>query len=114
LLFVEDDPAIVRSIVPALRACGHLVEISSTCAEGIAALDAGNWTVVILDLGLPDHPGAALVAHARKRSNLVPILITSASGATAVERALELGANGSLPKPYRVAQLLEACEALSQ
>ena len=106
LLLVEDDPQIVRAIAPAFQVSGYGVTIASTGAEAIALLDGSQWDALIVDLGLPDMDGKAVVAHLRARANTPIIVISARNSRSEVEAARNSGANCFLHKPFRTPQLL--------
>jgi DNA-binding response OmpR family regulator len=113
LLFVEDDQAIVRSVVPALTACGVDVGQAASCSTAIAAYRSTEWDIVLLDLGLPDCSGVEFVRHVRAGGGNLPILVTSASQSQAeIDTALAEGGNGFLPKPFEIGVLLKRLRSL--
>lgn len=77
LLLVEDDAAILRSLVPYLEGSGHEVV---TATDGLSAVDsfvALTPDLVILDLNLPELDGFHVCQQIRKVST-IPVIILSA------------------------------------
>ena len=72
LLIVEDDPLIARSLVTALGPLGNTVETFPRLADACAALAHSRFDLVVLDLGLPDGNGLALLAELRELLGLDP------------------------------------------
>ncbi len=105
LLLVEDDPPTRRSVRGSLEAHGYRVDEAGTAREAMRAWEARRPDLLILDLGLPDLDGLAVVQRVRKEA-ATPILILSARG---LERdkvtALEQGADDYVTKPFGMAEL---------
>ena len=106
ILVIEDEPAIRRFLRIALEGQGYRVLEGATAAEGMRLFGHDVPEAIILDLGLPDRDGAALIKDFRQLSQL-PIIIVSARGQ---ERgkidALDAGADDYLTKPFGVGELL--------
>lgn len=106
ILLVDDEVSIQRAVGPLLKSRGYIVESASTGAEAIAAVAARPPDVVVLDLGLPDLDGTEVCARIRKSSD-VPIVVLSARGSeTDKVRALDLGADDYVTKPFGPEELL--------
>lgn len=113
LLIVEDDPLIARSLVTALGPLGNTVETFPRLADACAALAHSRFDLVVLDLGLPDGNGLALLAELRERGDATPVLIlTARDGIDERVRGLDLGADDYLAKPFSVAELEARVRAL--
>ena len=113
VLLVEDDRALCRTLRDALAVEGYAVRTAASLSEGLALLahggahggDAGT-DLVILDLGLPDGDGEALLAALRRRHAL-PVLVISARQAEGQRiRLLDAGADDYLVKPFGIGELL--------
>jgi DNA-binding NtrC family response regulator len=63
VLIVEDDLDLAESYVDLLQARGHDVRLTTTVAESIRQIKQKHPEVIILDLSLPDHSGAALIRY---------------------------------------------------
>lgn len=112
ILVVDDEPNIIGTVVPLLRARGYEVVSATT---GVAALDAvgrDKPDLVVLDLGLPDMDGGAVCRRIRVLSPALPILILSARGAEGDKvNALDAGADDYVTKPFGVQELLARIRA---
>jgi two-component system, OmpR family, KDP operon response regulator KdpE len=73
LVLIEDEPAIIRSLSPALSAENWSVSGCETGAEGLSLIAQEGCDVVLLDLGLPDMDGKEVIARLREWSD-VPII----------------------------------------
>ncbi len=106
LLVVEDDREIRAMMQSSLSVEGFEVQTAVSLSEARAMLQHRTPDVVVLDLGLPDGDGLALVALIRQRHSL-PILIVSARHQEAEKiRLLDAGADDYLTKPFHVGELL--------
>ena len=105
-LVVDDEPAILRFLKPALEANGYELVTATTVAEAIKRIAADAPDIVLLDLGLPDGDGKEVIRRAREWSD-VPIIVLSAREREAEKiEALDLGADDYVNKPFNVGELL--------
>jgi two-component system KDP operon response regulator KdpE len=111
LLLVDDEPQILRALTPALSAGGFEVDTAATGAEAIGKMAADPFDVLILDLGLPDMDGKAVIARIREWSD-APIIVLSARDLESEKiDALDLGADDFVNKPVGVGELLARVRA---
>jgi two-component system KDP operon response regulator KdpE len=107
LLLVEDDPQIVRALVPALEVCGYAVTIALEGGHALAQIDAQGWEAAVIDLGLPDMDGSEVVRHLRARGS-TPVIVISARHSPEDRLACrEAGAAQFLPKPFATPDLID-------
>jgi two-component system KDP operon response regulator KdpE len=105
-LVVDDEPAILRFLKPALEANDYAVTSARTLAEALKRIAGEPPDVVVLDLGLPDGDGKDLIEQVRQWSN-VPIVVLSARDREAEKiEALDLGADDFVNKPFGVGELM--------
>ena len=110
-LVVDDEPAILRFLKPALEANGYELVTAGTVAEAIKRIAADAPDIVLLDLGLPDGDGKDVIRRAREWSD-VPIVVLSAREREAEKiEALDLGADDYVNKPFNVGELLARMRA---
>jgi two-component system KDP operon response regulator KdpE len=106
LLLVEDEASVRRSLRTILVDQGHRVVEAATAAEGIQRATEHNPDLVLLDLGLPDGDGLAVVEALREWS-LAPVIVLSARGQEQDKiEALDAGADDYLIKPFGAGELL--------
>ncbi len=106
ILVIDDEPEIWRAVRAGLTSAGFTVEWAATAAEGLDLVARRHPDLVILDLTLPDRDGIEVCRQLRSWSP-VPILILSVRGSDADKvRALELGADDYLTKPFSLAELI--------
>jgi len=106
VLIVEDDRKILRVFLTSLEAEGYRVADASSGQRAIEEVRTRNPDLILLDLGLPDIDGLALVPTIRAHT-AAPIIVVSAREQDADKvRALDAGANDYLTKPFSVPELL--------
>ena len=111
ILVIDDEPQIHRFLAPALDAAGYEPLRAETGQAGLAAIALQSCDAVILDLGLPDMDGKQVLTRARAFYD-GPILILSARDMEMEKiKALDLGANDYVEKPFRVGELLARLRA---
>jgi len=112
VLLIEDDAAIAGAIVDSLEAVSWDVVREETGQAGLARISAGDWDVILLDLGLPDMDGIEVARRARE-TQTIPIIVISARGEESDRvLALELGADDYLVKPFGMRELLARIRAV--
>jgi two-component system KDP operon response regulator KdpE len=106
LLLIEDEPQMRRFLRTALGANDYRLVEAETAKEGLAQAAARNPDVILLDLGLPDRDGLEVARELREWS-ATPIIVLSARGREEDKvKALDLGADDYLTKPFGVEELL--------
>jgi two-component system KDP operon response regulator KdpE len=111
VLVIEDDANLNRALTATLKAAGYRPVPARTAAEGLRWFSHYAPDVVLLDLGLPDRDGLAVIRELRGRG-ATPILVLSARDAEAVKvEALDLGADDYVAKPFGVDELLARLRA---
>lgn len=111
VLVVDDEPAILRFLKPALEANGYEIEAVGTVNEAVKHIAAKAPDIVVLDLGLPDGDGKTVIRQVREWSR-VPIIVLSARDREAEKiEALDLGADDFVNKPFGVGELMARLRA---
>ncbi|MEV0691918.1 response regulator transcription factor [Streptomyces sp. NPDC050388] len=112
LLVVEANERVSAALRAALEEQGLEAVCASTGRAALELLDRARPDVVLLDLALPDCDGFGLCG-AMRAASAVPILVTTARGDhLSCVRALDLGADDHLVKPYNLAELLARARAV--
>ncbi len=106
ILIVEDEAALRRFLVPTLQAQGHQVLQATTGAEGRLMARTHNPDLMLLDLGLPDEDGLTVLQDFRSWSARPVIIISARNQEREKVRALDLGADDYVTKPFGAMELL--------
>jgi DNA-binding response OmpR family regulator len=112
LLIVEDSEELAALLATGLKTAGYEADILSTVVEARAVLLTTFYAALILDLGLPDGDGLALLSELRRRNNPIPVLVLTARGGLDDRvRGLRTGADDYLVKPFALEELVARLEA---
>src|SRR5262245_48681257 len=109
ILIVDDEEAVCWSLQRALTGEGHHVGVAATAEQGLALAAQQTPDAVILDVRLPGMDGLSALDRFRRLAPEAAVIVITAFGnlPTAV-RAVEGGAFDYLPKPFDLAQALDA------
>jgi two-component system, OmpR family, KDP operon response regulator KdpE len=111
VLVVDDDPAIRRALAAELEAAGYEAIDAADGAEGEKVLGEREPDLVLTDLAMPAMDGFELVRRIRRRG-ATPVIVLSVRGGDADKiRALDLGADDYVVKPFSVPELLARVRA---
>ncbi len=115
LLIIDDDVRLSQMLVDYLGAGGYQISCAHTGKTGLQLAKQQHWSLIILDLMLPDADGLDLCRELRSHSQTaaIPILMLTARG-DATDRiiGLELGADDYLPKPFEPRELKARIKAI--
>ena len=112
ILIIEDEPDIQELLRAYLEDAGYQTTVAG---DGVAALErfgAQPFDLVLLDLGLPGKDGFALCAALRRESPVPIIIVTSRDSALDELKALSLGGDDYITKPYNIPILLARIKAV--
>lgn len=115
ILAIDDDPDLLALLDKMLTRIGGSPSLADTGMRGLELLSQGRFDLVILDLMLPDIDGFDILTQIRRDARLdtMPVLILSArADPDAINKGLELGADGYLTKPYLPNTLISRVRAL--
>lgn len=113
LLVVEDDDIVADAIMRGLAAADYAVHRAVSAESAQAALINEEFALAIIDVGLPGADGLTLVRRLRSAGTTMPTLILTARCTLADKvKALDLGADDFLSKPFEPAELAARCRAL--
>jgi two-component system KDP operon response regulator KdpE len=106
ILLVDDEVAIQRSLVPLLQTHGYEVEVAGTGQLAVKAAADRPPDLIVLDLGLPDLDGTEVCRRIREGSKVPIIILSARDRETDKVRALDLGADDFVTKPFGPEELL--------
>ena len=112
VLLIDDDLAIREALTRALDEAGFRVHTAATAMDALRWISANQPDAVILDLGLPDLDGAAVLRMLRGITS-VPVIVATARGSehTMVD-LLNAGADDYVVKPFSSAQIVARIQAV--
>jgi two-component system KDP operon response regulator KdpE len=111
VLAVDDDRQLLRALQITLAARGYEVVPAATGAGALAAAGSSPPDVVILDLGLPDLDGVAVIEGLRGWCTAPVIVLSARHEERAKVRALDAGADDYVTKPFGMEELLARLRA---
>lgn len=113
LLIIEDDALLQAGLSQALSSQGYAIDCAANAAQGDALLRSGQYSLIVLDLGLPDRDGGDLLRQWRKVGIDLPVLILTARDALEDRvDGLDAGADDYLIKPFALVELQARVRAL--
>ncbi|MGV7213730.1 response regulator [Bradyrhizobium sp. UFLA05-112] len=113
ILIVEDDMSLVKGLKKALTQSGVAVDHEASGSGAIEIAPSEAYSLIILDLGLPDLPGQEVLRRLRSNGCEVPILILTALGEIKDKvRCFNLGADDYLTKPFDLDEFEARVKAL--
>jgi two-component system response regulator TctD len=113
ILLVEDNDRLSALLTTGLGRAGFELDIVTSVADAEAALVAGRYPAMVLDLGLPDADGLDFLRALRRRGDATPVLILTARGGIQDRvRGLTAGADDYLGKPFALEELVARIQAL--
>ena len=108
-----DDALLVQGLILAMQSEGYVCDGVSTAHEAALSLASNHYSLMVLDLGLPDEDGLHFLARMRREKFSQPVLILTARD-TVDERisGLDTGADDYLVKPFALEELNARIRAL--
>ena len=110
-LVIDDEIQIRRLLRVALEAAGYVVVEATTGQEGLQAVAYRRPDVVLLDLGLPDMDGLAVLRRLREWSEVPVVVLTVRDSEADKVAALDGGADDFVTKPFSTPELLARLRA---
>ena len=112
ILLVEDDRNLGKATTEGLKE-SFAVDWVRSAEEGLDALAATTYEMIVLDINLPGMSGLDLLKSIRKDKNQIPVLLLTARDAVQHRvEGLNTGADDYLVKPFDLDELLARCSAL--
>jgi len=112
ILVIEDEKKIARIITMELEYEGYEVHAVHTGEKGLEKVLEGGWSLVLLDVMLPELSGLEVLRRIRNASVHVPVILLTARDSIPDKVAgLDLGANDYMTKPFQIEELLARIRA---
>ena len=112
ILLVDDEPRIVTFLEKGLKRQHHEAELAFNGREALDMALSKTFDLILLDLGLPIIDGFDVLRKLRETKQSLPVMIITARGELDCTRAMELGANDCIHKPFRFSELLARLKCL--
>lgn len=106
ILLVEDDGTIVAALKQFLLSEGFSVQTASGQTEALAAIEAAEFDLVLLDVGLKDGNGFSVCSAVKQRTKSAVIFLSASGDEYSVVTGLDLGADDYIAKPFRPRELI--------
>jgi DNA-binding response OmpR family regulator len=107
ILVVEDEVRISSFVAKGLGAAGYSVSVVGDGMDALESARAGDFDLVLLDVGLPGIDGFEVLRRLRAAGSRVPvIMLTARTAVTDTVAGLDGGANDYVPKPFKFDELL--------
>lgn len=111
ILIIEDDRAIVRILELEFKHEGYMYDVAFDGREGLELFQKGQYSIVLLDLMLPEISGMEICRKIRKVSSVPIIMLTARRDLTDKVIGLDLGADDYVTKPFEMEELLARIRA---
>lgn len=112
VLLIEDDLRLGEHLVPAIERAGYQCDWARTMHAGERSFDGGHFDLIVLDLMLPDGSGFRLLENVRQNSQIPVIVISARILGEDKVRALDLGADDYVTKPFWTNELTARIRAV--
>ncbi|ABG32948.1 DNA-binding response regulator [Roseobacter denitrificans] len=112
VLLVEDHPQLADAVRDALVRAGFAVDHAGTAAEAREMSSLAEYDIALLDLGLPDGDGMALLPTLRRDGTVPVIVLTAREQLTDRLSGLDGGADDYVVKPVEMPELVARCRAV--
>lgn len=107
ILVIEDEDKIAELLRMELTHEGYDVDVALSGRAGLEAAMNGNWSLIILDVMLPEMSGLEVLRRLRQGGRSTPVILLTARSSTPDKvSGLDQGANDYLTKPFEIEELL--------
>ena len=116
ILLVDDEPEVLDLVRETLEGCGYLIETATNSQDALAKVKDGGYSMIILDLLLPDMNGFILSQEIKRLdprlSDRILFISGILFGQSTVDHLGSIGA-GFLSKPFQIDSLIEAVDKIA-
>lgn len=106
ILVIDDEPNMLQLLERILTSEGFKVKLATDGVYGISLLREENPDLVLLDIMMPGPDGFLVIDKIRQESNAPIIMLTAKRDTESIRKAIELGADDFVKKPFRPAELI--------
>jgi DNA-binding response OmpR family regulator len=115
VLIIEDEKTLAYEVEAFLKKAFYICDLAHTARQGLEKLEMNPYDFILLDLGLPDRDGLAVLEQARKqRLDSAFIILTARGDIEDRIKGLDLGADDYLPKPFSLPELQSRMQAVAR
>lgn len=108
ILVVDDDPIVLHSCVRILESSGYNIVTATRVKEAMEILEQQNFSLMLVDIKMPEEDGLALIKKAREKGYPIPILVMSGFPTNeTIRSSIESGAHAFISKPFTPDELAE-------
>jgi two-component system, OmpR family, KDP operon response regulator KdpE len=111
IVVIDDEVQIRKILTISLEAADYKVIEAETANEGIIQAATAHPQLIILDIGLPDRDGFSVLKELRTWTNMPIIVLSVRNSEEDIVKALDLGADDYLTKPFNTAELFARIRA---
>lgn len=114
VLLVDDESGLLEAMSKLLELEGYRVGTAGSGWEALERCREGGWSIVFLDLNMPDLNGLDTYRRIRDINPEVPVVMITGYGRSLrqlVEEARQLGIRGCIDKPFKIQQIMEGVRA---
>ena len=111
ILAVDDDATVLQLLRRLLESAGYSVDIASDGSSALAMLDQHPPDLIILDIMMPVLDGFQVLSLIRERTDIPVIMVTGVQESVSAEKALGIGADDYIRKPFHLDELLARVQA---
>jgi DNA-binding NtrC family response regulator len=109
ILVIDDEAVVLKSCRKILSSEGFEVALVPTVDDALAALEQGQFALLLIDIKMPERDGLYLMDVLRERGEKIPMVVMSGyHTAETMEEARRKGAAAFIPKPFTPDELLSA------
>lgn len=115
IIFVDDSDTIRKFVAMGLRLKNFLIDLASDGQEALEKIVINKVDLVITDLNMPNMDGFELITNLRNDPEYakIPIIVLSTENQTEeMKKAMDLGANSYLVKPFKIDLIVKEIERL--
>jgi DNA-binding response OmpR family regulator len=112
VLIIEDDPTVGKILARTLQIKGYKVQVATDGVRGLGMFQSIRPDLVVLDLMMPKMSGWEVCRRIRDMSSVPIIVSTACNTEQHLAKAMEMGADHYLVKPFRPAELQARVKAL--